>query len=226
VFAERPIEDVGTHWANSIRPYTTLSTMKLRPDLQIIAELVPDNSKVLDLGCGDGALLEYLVRQKGVRGRGIEKGEAGVLACVRRGLSVRQGILQDGMADYPDGSFDYVILSQTLPFLNDPPAILTEMLRVGRKAIVSFSNWGYWQCRLSLLVTGRIPQAPDLPQSWYETPRWQAFTVTDFGHLCRKIDIHVSQQVYLAGHRRLRTRRYKNLLSTTAIFGLEKWFSN
>ena len=199
--------------------------MKLRPDLQIIADLVPGNSKVLDLGCGDGILLEYLVRQKNVRGRGIELSEEGILACVRRGLSVRQGILQEGLADYPDLSFDLVILSQTLPYVSNPTGILQEMLRVGRQAIVSFSNWGYWRCRLSLLFTGRIPQAPDLPRNWYDAPRWQALTVTDFAQLCRQIDIHIAEQFYLAGNRRINTRNFKNLRSTTVVFVLEKWIA-
>jgi methionine biosynthesis protein MetW len=192
----------------------------LRADLQIITELIPTGVKLLDLGCGDGELLEYLVYHKQVRGRGIELSEAGMLACVRRGLSVRQGNLEEGLADYPDAAFDYVILSQTLPFLDDPAMILKEMLRVGRQAVVSFPNWGNWRCRLHLLLTGRIPQAPDLPQRWYDTPRWQALTVTDFARLCRQLNIKIAQQAYLAGQRRIHTRRFKNLLATTAIFTL------
>ena len=146
----------------------------LRPDLQVIADLIPPNTKVLDLGCGNGELLDYLVQHKRVRGRGIELSEAGVLACVRQGLSVRQGNLQEGLADYPSNSMDYVVLSQTLPFLDDPAMIVQEMLRVGRTAILSLPNWGHWRCRLELLLTGRIPQAGDLPQSWDAAPRWQA----------------------------------------------------
>ena len=199
--------------------------MKLRPDLQIIADLVPGESKVLDLGCGDGVLLEYLVRQKNAQGRGIELSEEGILACVRRGLSVRQGILQEGLADYPDLSFDFVILSQTLPYVSNPTGILQEMLRVGRQAIVSFPNWGYWRCRLSLLLTGRIPQAPDLPRHWYDAPRWQAITIKDFADLCQKIDIRITEQFYLAGNHRIDTRNFKNLRSTTAVFVLEKWIA-
>ena len=195
--------------------------MSLRPDLTVIAELVPPSSAVLDLGCGDGALLDYLVHHKQIRGRGIELSEAGVLECVRRGLSVRQGHLEEGLGDYPDASFEYVVLSQTLPFVDDPEMILREMLRVGQYAIVSFPNWGNWRCRLQLLMTGRIPQAPDLPQSWFDTPRWQALTVTDFGRFCRQINIRVIQQRYLAGDRVVNVRRYKNLLTTTAIFTLE-----
>ena len=192
----------------------------LRPDLQVIADLIPGDVMALDLGCGDGELLEYLVRTRQLKGRGIELSEEGMLACVRRGLSVRQGNLQEGLADYPDGSFDYVILAQTLPFLDDPAMILNEMLRVGRHAIISFSNWGYWRCRLELLFTGRIPSAPDLPQRWYDVPRWQAFTITDFGRYCRQLDIKIDHQVYLSGDRVINVRRYKNLLSTTAVFGL------
>lgn len=189
----------------------------LRRDLQAIAALVPAGAKVLDLGCGDGALLAFLVQHKGVRGRGIELSEAGVLACVRRGLSVRQGNLQEGLADYPDNSFDVVILSQTLQFLDDPGMIVREMLRVGQRAIVSFPNWGYWRCRLDFLLTGRIPPAPDYPQRWCDVPRWQAFTVTDFTDFCRDSRFHIRTQVSLPGGRLL-----TNLLAKTAVFVLER----
>ncbi len=193
----------------------------LRPDLRIISDFIPEGGRVLDLGCGDGELLEYLIQQKAVKGRGIELSEKGVLACVTRGLSVRQGNLQEGLADYRDKSFDFTVLSQTLPFLDDPEMILGEMLRVGTKAIVSFSNWGYWRCRLELLLTGRIPQAPDLPQSWHARPRWQAFTITDFAQFCRTAGILISRQAYLEGGRPMRVPKFTNLLSTTAIFVLE-----
>lgn len=194
----------------------------LRPDLQAIADLVPFAAKTLDLGCGDGALLAYLVRNRQVLGRGVELSEEGVLACVRRGLSVRQGDLHEGLADYPDHSFDLVILAQTLPFLDDPAYILAEMLRVGKQAIVSFPNWGYWRCRLDLLFTGRIPVAPDLPQEWYASPRRQPFTVTDFAQFCSTISVRIVREVYLARGRRVTVRRIKNLRSTTAVFVLDR----
>lgn len=194
----------------------------LRPDLQVIADLIAPASKVLDLGCGNGELLEYLIEHKKVRGRGIEISEAGVLACVRRGLSVRQGNLQEGLADYPSNSMDTVVLSQTLPFLDNPAMVIKEMLRVGNSAIVSLPNWGHWRCRLELLLTGRIPQAVDLPQAWYEVPRWQAFTITDFAKFCRQIGVNIRHEVYLAKGQRIEVYRFKNLLATTAIFGLER----
>lgn len=205
-----------------IVPAEESNQMNLRPDLLAIADLVKPGWRVLDLGCGDGALLEYLRDHKQVKGRGIELSESGVLACVRRGLSVRQGNLQEGLADYPDQSFDAVILSQTLPFLDNPAMILNEMLRVGRIAIVSFSNWGHWRCRLELLFTGRMPVAVDLPQQWYESPRRQPFTVTDFARFCRQIGILIDRQIYLNHGVRIRTGRFKNLLSTTAVFTLQK----
>lgn len=195
---------------------------RLRSDLLAIADLVEPGWRVLDIGCGDGALLEYLRDRKQVRGRGIELTEAGVLACVRRGLSVRQGNVQEGLADYPDRSFDAVILSQTLPFLDDPAMVLNEMLRVGRTAIVSFSNWGHWRCRLELLFTGRVPVAIDLPQQWYESPRRQLFSVTDFARFCRQIGVEIDRQIYLNRGVRIRTGRFKNLLSTTAVFTLNR----
>ncbi len=196
--------------------------LPLRPDLAALAELVPAGARVLDLGCGDGALLEYLARSKGVKARGIELNEGNVLACVRRGLSVRQGHLEEGLADYPDLSFDDVVLAQTLPFLDDPGFILSEMLRVGRRALVSFPNWGYWRCRLHLLTTGCMPQAPDLPQTWHEAPRWQAFSITDFAQFAQSIGLDITREVYFSRGRQIRIIKVKNLLATTAVFALEK----
>ncbi len=194
----------------------------IRPDLQVIVDLVEAQSLVLDLGCGDGSLLEFLTQAKKVRGRGIELHESGVMECVRRGLSVRQGNLNEGLEDYPDQSMDYVVLSQTLHYLNRPGHILDEMLRVGRHAIVSFPNWGYWRSRLTLVGTGRIPQAPTLPEVWYATRRWQAFTIADFQRLCLERHYTLQHAVYLVHGQRIRQAFLANLLATTGIFVLQK----
>lgn len=220
VTIDSPTGRPGSRFPTRAAQADTVLAPPLRPDLQAIADLIPEQVMALDIGCGRGELLEYLVREKRVKGRGVELSEEGVLACVRRGLSVRQGNLQEGLADYPDACFDYVILAQTLPFLDNPAMILNEMLRVGRHAIISFPNWGYWRCRLHLLFTGRIPQAPDLPDAWYDVPRWQAFTITDFGQYCREIGVAIDRQVYLANGKLIRIRKYKNLRATTAVFGL------
>ncbi len=196
------------------------SSANLRPDLEVIAEMVPKGGKVLDLGCGDGVLLAHLVHTKQVTGRGIELSEAGVLTCVRRGLSVRQGNLQEGLADYPDNSFDVVTLSQTLRYLDDPAMILSEMLRVGNQAIVSFYNWGHWRSRLTLLLRGRIPEAPDHPQTWFEAPRWQAFTVADFTDFCQQRGFRIREQIYLSGRRR--GHWLSNVFAKTAVFALDE----
>jgi methionine biosynthesis protein MetW len=193
----------------------------LRPDLLAIAEMIQPGEKVLDLGCGDGTLLRHLLDIASVTGRGIELSEAGVLACVGKGLSVRQGNLHEGLGDYPPVSFDTVILSQTLPYLNDPEFIVREMLRVGRRAIVGFANWGHWHCRLGLLLTGCMPVAPDLAQPWHVAPRIRPLTVRDFGDFCTSRGIRVTRQVYLSGARRVAARRDKNLRATTAIFELQ-----
>ncbi len=198
----------------------TSTSITQRADLLVIADFVQHGERVLDLGCGDGLLLRYLQDTHQIKGRGIELSEAGVLSCVGRGLSVRQGNLHEGLKDYPDGSFETVILSQTLPYLNDPAFIIGEMLRVGRRAIVSFPNWGHWRCRLSLLLTGRMPLALDLPQPWHEPPRYRPLTLRDFSDFCRQQGFRISNQVCLQGTYRVPVRFDTNLRATTAIFEL------
>ncbi len=195
----------------------------LRADLLAVAELVASGEKVLDLGCGDGALLRYLIETRQITARGIELSEQGVLASVGKGLSVRQGNLDEGLGDYPDGSFDTVILSQTLPYLDDPAFIVCEMLRVGRRAIVSFANWGHWRCRLGLLFTGRTPLAPGLPQAWHTAPRARSLTVRDFIEFCAREQIKITRSIYLGeSNRALRAARLgENLRVSIAIFELQ-----
>jgi methionine biosynthesis protein MetW len=192
----------------------------LRADLQAVADLIRPGEKVLDLGCGDGVLLRYLIDRRGVTGRGVELMEAGVLACLSKGISVRQGDLHEGLGDYPDQAFDTVILSYTIPYLNEPALIIQEMLRVGRRAIVSFPNWGYWHCRLSLLLTGHMPVTVDLPQPWDAAPRARPLTVHDFAVFCDGHGFRITSQVYLQGGRCISSRFAKNLRATTAIFEL------
>ena len=199
---------------------STNNDLSQRADLLAIAGLIQPGEKVLDLGCGDGTLLRYLKDRYGITGRGVELREAEVLACVRRGISVRQGNLHEGLGDYPDGSFDTVILSQTIPYLNDPAFITWEMLRVGARAIISIPNWGYWRCRLSLLLTGRMPIVPALPQVWDEAPRARPLTIQDFEDFCEVQKFRINRQIYLNGSRRLTGRFDKNLRATVAVFEL------
>jgi methionine biosynthesis protein MetW len=157
----------------------------LRPDLAAIAEMIPDGARVLDVGCGDGSLLEYLVRTKGVDGRGIELSQQNVNACVARGLAVVQGDADTDLAEYPGQVFDFAILSQTIQATEKPAQVLEHLLRIGRQAAISLPNFGHWRVRLSLLLGGRMPRTEALGYNWYDTPNIHLCTVADFVDLAR-----------------------------------------
>jgi len=168
-----------------------------RVDLQVVADLIRPGARVLDVGSGDGVLLELLREAKQVDGRGVELSQRGVNECVARGLSVIQGDADTDLVFYPDNGFDYVILSQTLQATRNPKQVLTELLRIGERAIVSFPNFGHWRVRLSLLLRGRMPVTRDLPYSWYDTPNIHFCTIRDFVELCNDIGAKVESATAL-----------------------------
>jgi methionine biosynthesis protein MetW len=194
----------------------------IRVDLQLIADMIEPGSRVLDVGCGDGSLLYHLVNEKKVDGRGIELSTAGVNACVSAGLSVIQGDADSDLADYPDGAFDYVILSQTLQAMHNPREAVTQLLRIGHRAIVSFPNFGHWRVRLDLLVRGRMPVNKTLPHEWYDTPNIHLCTIRDFIALCDTLGITIERSIALDSRgyiRRIRTGLLlANLLGEQAVF--------
>jgi methionine biosynthesis protein MetW len=204
---------------------TTRRQAKIRADLQVIADMVAPGTRVLDIGCGDGALLDHLLHHKQVTGRGIELSQAGVNACVSQGLSVIQGDADTDLIDYPPGAFDFVILSQTLQATHDPRHVLSQLVRIGRRAVVSFPNFGNWRVRLSLLARGRMPVTHSLPEKWYETPNIHLCTIRDFLALARELGITVERA--LAMDDRGRPHRIQhlwlaNLLGEHGMFLLRK----
>jgi methionine biosynthesis protein MetW len=172
--------------------------MSRRVDHDVITSLVREGASVLDVGCGDGVLLQRLQREKRVRGRGLELSQAGVNACVAKGLSVVQGDASSDLALFPDASYDYVILSKTIQAVRDPQVVLRELVRIGRNAIVSIPNFGHWRARFQLLSRGRMPVTGSLPNSWHATENIHLCTVRDFADLVETLGIDVEQAVPIA----------------------------
>ena len=196
-----------------------------RVDLLLVADMVEPGSRVLDVGCGDGALLEILTHERGVDGRGIELSQAGVNGCVAKGLSVVQGDADTDLTDYPDDAFDYVILSQTLQATYQPRVVLEHMLRIGRRAIVSFPNFGCWKVRVHLFRHGRMPVTASLPEKWYDTPNIHLCTILDFVELCDELGIHIERGIVFTkgdSGRPIRSKRMANLIGEQGLFLLQK----
>ena len=195
----------------------------IRIDLQIIADMIEPGTRVLDVGCGMGTLLDYLVHFKQVDGRGIELGTEGVNACVSNGLSVIQGDANVDLKDYPDQAFDYVVLSQTLQAMDAPREVLEQLLRIGRHAIISFPNFAHWRVRTHLVFKGRMPVSETLPHQWYETPNIHFCTIKDFTILCKEMGIAVERSISLdhngSAFRRIDMAPFlSNLLGEQAVF--------
>jgi methionine biosynthesis protein MetW len=195
----------------------------IRVDLQLIADMVEKGVRVLDVGCGDGELLDYLVHFKQVDGRGIELSQAGVNVCVSHGLSVIQGDADTDLRNYPSGAFDFVILGQTLQATRNPRLVIEQLVRIGRRAIVSFPNFGHWRMRWHLVTQGRMPVTRALPEAWFDTPNIHLCTILDFIDVCRSLDVTVERALAIDGSgraHRITSPRYANLFGEQGLFVL------
>ena len=195
------------------------------PNYSEIVNLVEKNSKVLDLGCGDGVLLKQLIEQKNVKGSGIEINQNSVINCIHNGLSVIQGDIDEGLADFSDGELDYVILNQTLQSAQKPDYVINEMLRVGKKAIVGFPNFAYWRIRFYLLFNGKMPKSEMLPFEWYNTPNIHLLTVRDFFDYCEKRNIKITKSILLRRGKIINScfkKVFADIFAEEVIFVIEK----
>lgn len=197
-----------------------------RTDFVVVSEMVESGARVLDVGCHDGALLELLTDSHGVDGRGIELSQEDVNACVAKGLSVIQGDANTDLANYPDQAFDYVILSQTIQATHQPAEVLRQLLRIGRHAIVSFPNFGYWKVRTYLGILGRMPVTESMPHIWYETPNVHYCTIRDFAELCQAMDVTIERAVALDAYGKAlnlgKSLWWANVLGEQAVFLLKR----
>ncbi|MFO8053471.1 MAG: methionine biosynthesis protein MetW [Candidatus Omnitrophota bacterium] len=191
-----------------------------RIDYKIIYQIVKPKTRVLDLGCGDGQLLSFLVKEKKVKAQGIELDEDAIYKCVEKGLSVFHGNIETGLSGYPDNSFDYVILNQSMQEVKDVEHVVDEALRIGKKVIVGFPNFAHIKARLRLLLKGKVPITPSLPYRWYNTPNLHFLSISDFKNFCKEKRIRILKKFYLTSRRIIKF--FPNQLSLNAIFLIQK----
>ena len=198
----------------------------MKPEFKIISDLIETNMRVLDVGCGDGTLMEFLKNNKKIDIRGIEISKNNVQQCIGRGLTVIEGDAEKDLSQFPDGSFDFVILSQTLQAFLNPEKVISELLRVGKKAIVTIPNFGYWKVRLHLLIKGTMPITRTLPDEWYNTPNLHMCTIKDFFNFCENRKINLYKSIALQNLKSSKITNVnltlKNLTAVLGIFLIEK----
>ena len=196
----------------------------MRLDLSHIQRWIAPGSRVLDLGCGDGVFLEFLRDQRQVRGTGLEIDQDYITAAISRGLNVVEQDMDEGLANFPDQSFDTVVLALALQAVNYPDRVLEEMLRIGREGIVTFPNFGHWRCRLMLGIQGHMPVSSFMPYTWYNTPNIHFCTVQDFEDLCRNKGIRILARDVVGNTKRqpLLSNKWPNLFATTAIYHITR----
>ena len=197
----------------------------LHLNYSIILNMIEENSRVLDLGCGNGELLKLLKERKKVKGNGIEIDQRGVIQCLEKGLSVIQGDIDDGLKQFPDKSYDYVILNQTLQSTYNPDFVLEEMLRVGKKCVVSFPNFAYWRIRCELFFKGHMPKSKILPFEWYNTPNIHLLTIKDFFEFSKEHNIKILEGIYTTNaiiRKGIQYNIFSNFFAEEVIFVISK----
>ena len=198
----------------------------MKNEFQVIAELIEKEKKVLDVGCGDGILMEFLKKNKNTNIRGLEISKSKVQECIAKGLTVIEGNAEKDLKQFPDKSFDYVVLSQTLQAFLDPELVINELLRVGKKAIVTIPNFGYWRVRLHLLLKGTMPITKTLPDEWYNTPNIHMCSIKDFFHFVKSRDIKIFKSLAISNQKVSIVKDsnliLKNLIADLGIFLIEK----
>ncbi len=194
----------------------------MKREFEIIASLLPNDSRVLDIGCGDGTLMKFLSKEKNIDVRGLELNEENIESCISKGLSVIEGNAETELGQFPDKSFDFVVLSQTLQAFYSPVVVLDHLLRIGKSSIVSIPNFGYWKVRCSLLFNGRMPETKSLPYKWYNTPNLHMCTIKDFYELCKNKDIEMKKIIGINNNKTSlidnNNIKVKNIFSEIGIF--------